>query len=139
MYDQLIHLEKIILDVKEQHQQVSSELNHLKQKPSADPKLLNTLKTQLNNSMIECTAHKKQLSELNTRYNSLAEAHNMMSAEQEAQQQQLADLEKQHQALQQRNETLEKQNTALQEKNKLASERTQIVLNRLTRISQPES
>lgn len=139
MYDQLVHLEKIILDVKKQHQLVSSELNHLKQQPNTDPKVLSALKTQLNNSMVECTAYKKQLHALDGRYKSLAEAHRLLNTEQEAQQQLLLDIQQQHKALQQRNNELEKQNHTLHEKNKLASERTQIVLNRLTRISQPDN
>ena len=150
MYDQLKVLEKTILDIKKQHQLVSGELNRFKQQPNVDPKELSALKAKLDNSYAERDTGKKQLVELDNRYQSLAEAHHMIGEEQDKMQSQLADLQQsneqlqQHNSalkqqnleLQQQNDEIKKQNNDLQEKNQLAAERTQVVLQRLTRIDQ---
>lgn len=146
MYEPLKVLEKTILDIKKQYQLVSRQLEELKQQPNIDPKELATLKTKLDNSYAEHDASKKQLNELDNRYQSLAEAHHMIGEEQDKLQTQLAGLQQQNKELQQQNETLaqknselEQQNHDLQEKNQLAAERTQVVLQRLTRIDQMDS
>lgn len=160
MYDQLKTLEKTILDIKKQYQLVSAELSRLKQQPSTDPKTLTTLKTQLNNSITECDKHKKQLTELDSRYQSLAEAHHMMGAEQDNLQKQLAEVQQYNQQLEQQNQQLEQQNNHikqsnsdteqqisdikqqnhdLKEKNRVATEHIQVVFQRLTRMDQMES
>ena len=153
MYDQLKVLEKTILDIKKQYQLVSNELNRRKQQPVADPKELSALKAKLDNSYAERDTSKKQLSELDNRYQSLAEAHHMIGEEQDKTQKQLNDLQgineelqqqtsrltQSNNELQQQNDDLKKQNNDLQEKNQLAAERTQVVLQRLTRIDQMDS
>ncbi len=58
MYDQLRTLEKMILDIKNQYQLVSSELSSLKQKPNSDPKEVTALKTQLNSFKMSMIAPK---------------------------------------------------------------------------------
>ncbi|MBU5617582.1 hypothetical protein KPY62_10870 [Psychrobacter sp. TAE2020] len=150
MYDQLKVLEKMILDIKKQHQLVSGELNRLKQRPNIDPKELSALKAKLDSSYAERDNGKKRLVELDNRYQSLAEAHHMIGEEQDKIQNQLAELQQSNEQLQQHNNTLKqqslelqqqneeikKQNNDLQEKNQLAAERTQVVLQRLTRIDQ---
>ena len=47
MYDQLRSLEKMILDIKKQHQLVSAELSSLNQQPVTDQKSLPLLKPSL--------------------------------------------------------------------------------------------
>ncbi len=150
MYDQLKILEKMILDIKKQHQLVSNELTQLKQQPLTDPKELSAVKAQLNNSINERDNAKRQLIELDKRYQSLAEAHHMIGEEQDKLQNQLSHLEQKNSELQQLNNQLEQQyqqadkqiddikqqNNDLQQKNQLAAERTQVVLQRLTRIDQ---
>lgn len=150
MYEQLKVLEKTILDVKKQYQQVRHELARLKQQPSSDPKELAAMKSKFDNSVLERDAAKKQLSEFDNRYQSLAEAHHMIGEEQDKLQKQLAHLQQQNAELTQTNEQLKQKNQDvqrqihditqknhdLQEKNQLAAERTQVVLQRLTRIDQ---
>ncbi len=153
MYDQLKHLEKTILNIKKQHQLVCIELSRLKQQPAADPKEIAALKTQLDNSIAERDAAKKQVVELDKRYQNLAEAHHMIGEEQDKLHKQMTDLKQRHNnfeqhsnELQQQNKDLkqqimdiQQQNRDLQEKNQLAAERTQVVLQRLTRIDQADS
>lgn len=129
MYDQLLQLEKIILDIKQQHQLVSEELNTLKQQPSTDPAVLTALQSQLDTSYAEHDTHKKQLGELDNRYQNLAEAHHIIGAEQDKLKKQVADL-------QQKNKALKAQNSELEQKNILAAERIKVVLNRLAIIDQ---
>ena len=153
MYDQLKDLEKTILSIKKQHQLVCAELNHLKQQPHIDPKESAALKHQLASSIAERDAAKKQVTELDKRYQSLAEAHHMIGEEQDKLHKQVADLQQRHNdfeqhsnELQQQNKNfkqqvsdIQQQNRDLQEKNQLAAERTQVVLQRLTRIDQTDS
>ena len=141
MYDQLTQLEKTILTIKKQYQLVSAELTSIKQRPSAND--FAALKFKLDNSQAEQTKLKKQLSDFDSRYQSLAEAHHSIGEKQDKNQQQLTALQQQNKALQQQNKELsqkvsdvKQQNINLQEKNRLASERTQVVLDRLTRIDQ---
>ena len=146
MYEHLKVLEKMILDIKKQYQLVSGELNTLRQKPHTDPKELSALKAKLDTSFAERDASKKQLNDLDNRYQNLAEAHHMIGEEQDKLHTQLADLQQKNKDLQQQNESLAQQNSELQqqnhdlqEKNQLAAERTQVVLQRLTRIDQMDS
>ena len=146
MYDQLRILEKMILDIKKQYQLVSAELSSLKQQPVTDPKELTALKTKLDSSYSERDGAKKQLNDLDNRYQSLAEAHHMIGEEQDKLHKQIEQLQHQNHALQQRNNELKQQysdikqqNSDLKKKNELAAERTQVVLQRLTRIDQAES
>lgn len=136
MYDQLKHLEQIILDVKKQHHLVSNELNILKQNPTIDPKELVIFKTKLENSYAERDNRQKQFDELDARYQDLAEAHHIMGTEQKSQQKQLLELQQQNSELLQQVNTLKKQNNDLHQKNLLAAERTMVVSNRLAMIDQ---
>ena len=134
MYEHLLHLEKTILTIKKQHRLVSAELNMLKQQSSGS-KEFNALKTNLESTQTERDTLKK---------------HHMLGEEQDKLQQQLADLQQQNKALQQQHDEIQQQNVNLQqqiaevdkkninlqEKNRLASERTQVVLDRLTHIDQ---
>ena len=149
MYEHLLHLEKTILTIKKQHRLVSAELNMLKQQSSGS-KEFNALKTNLESTQTERDTLKKQLIAFDERYQNLAEAHHMLGEEQDKLQQQLADLQQQNKALQQQHDDIQQQNVNLQqqiaevdkkninlqEKNRLASERTQVVLDRLTHIDQ---
>ncbi len=145
MYDQLRILEKMILDIKKQYQLVSAELSSLKQHPVTDPKEITALQTKLDSSYIERDGAKKQLSDLDKRYQNLAEAHHMIGEEQDKLQKQIGQLQQQNSDIQQHNNELKQQyldikqqNNELQKKNQLAAERTQVVLKRLTRIDQAE-
>ena len=155
MYDQLRILEKMILDIKTQYQLVSAELSSLKQKPTTDPKELLALKTQLNSfrnehdnakkQLGDLDKLKKQLSDFDSRYQSLAKAHHMIGEEQDKLNKQIELLEQQNHDLKQHNNELKQQygdiaqqNSDLKKKNELAAERTQVVLQRLTRIDQTE-
>ena len=145
MYDQLRILEKMILDIKKQYQLVSAELSSLKQRPISDPKELATLKTKLDSSYAERDGAKKQFADFDKRYQSLAEAHHMIGEEQDKLQKQIELLEQQNHDLKQHNNELKQQygeinqqNSDLKKKNELAAERTQVVLQRLTRIDQTE-
>ena len=138
MYDQLRILEKMILDIKKQYQLVSAELSSLKQRPISDPKELATLKTKLDSSYAERDGAKKQFADLDKRYQSLAEAHHMIGEEQDKLQKQIELLEQQNHDLKQHNNEFNQQNSDLKKKNELAAERTQVVLQRLTRIDQTE-
>lgn len=141
MYDQLKQLEKTLFDIKRRYQSVNAELECLKRQPSADPKELTALKSKLDASYAERDSHKKQLGDLDNRYQSLAEAHHMIGEEHDTVQKQLAQVQQENtrlqhhnQQLEQQNKDIKQQNNDLQEKNQLAAERTQVVLNRLTRI-----
>lgn len=138
MYDQLKHLEKIILDIQAQHQLAREELTSLKQNPSTDPTELSALKSQLDSSYAEHDTSKKQLGELDNRYQNLAEAHHMIGAEQDKLQQQVAQLQQQNSELHQQNNELKAQNSELHQKNLLAAERIKVVFNRLTLIDQTD-
>jgi len=145
MYDQLRILEKMVLDIKKQYQLVSAELSSLKQHPVADPQELMILRTKLKTSHTERDGAKKQLGDLDKRYQSLAEAHHMIGEEQDKLQKQIDQLQQQNSELQQHNNELKQQysdikqqNSELQKKNQLAAERTQVVLKRLTHIDQVE-
>ena len=138
MYDQLRILEKMILDIKKQYQLVSAELSSLKQHPVSDPKELAALTTKLNTSHSERDGAKKQLNDLDKRYQSLAEAHHMIGEEQDKLQKQVSQLQQQNNELKQQYSDIKQQNSELQKKNKLAAERTQVVLKRLTHIDQVE-
>ena len=145
MYDQLRILEKMVLDIKKQYQLVSAELSSLKQHPVSDPQELAALTTKLNTSHSERDGAKKQLNDLDKRYQSLAEAHHMRGEEQDKLQKQVSQLQQQNSQLQQQNNELKQQysdikqqNSELQKKNQLAAERTQVVLKRLTHIDQVE-
>ena len=83
----------MILDIKKQYRLVSDELNTLKQKPNTDPKELSALKLKLDTSYTEHDASKKQLNDLDNRYQSLAKAHHMIGEEQDKLHTQLADLQ----------------------------------------------
>ena len=72
MYDQLRILEKMVLDIKKQYQLVSAELSSLKQNPVTDAKEVTALKTQLDSRHSERDGAKKQLNDLDKRYQSLA-------------------------------------------------------------------
>ena len=93
MYDQLRILEKMVLDIKKQYQLVSAELSSLKQQPMTDPKELAALKTKLDSSYTERDGAKKQLSDLDKRYQNLAEAHHMIGEEQDNLQKQVSQLQ----------------------------------------------
>ena len=138
MYDQLRILEKMVLDIKKQYQLVSAELSSLKQQPMTDPKELAVLKNKLDSSYTERDGTKKQLSDLDKRYQNLAEAHHMIGEEQDNLQKQVSQLQQKNNELQQQNNELKQQNSDLKKKNELAAERTQVVLQRLTRIDQAE-
>lgn len=145
MYDQLRILEKMVLDIKKQHQLVSAELSNLKNQPVSDPKEISVIKTKLDNSFAERDAAKKQLNDLDKRYQSLAEAHHMIGEEQDKLHKQIEQLQHQNHALQQHNTELKQQyseikqqNIELKHKNELAAEHTQVVLKRLRLIDQAE-
>ena len=146
MYDQLKILEKMVLDIKQQYQRASAELNSLKQRPTTDPKELAALQTKLETIHAERDGAKKHLNDLDKRYQSLAEAHHMIGEEQDKLQKQVSQLQEKSDELQQRNNELKQQyshikqqNSELQKKNQLAAERTQVVLQRLAHIDQAES
>ncbi len=153
MYNQLKVLETLILDIKQQYQTVSQELHQLKQQHLIDPEEFLTVKTQLESSITERDMAKKQLSDLDNRYQSLAEAHHMIGDEQDKLQKQLTDykqhnnelkkqnkqLEQQAQEANQHIDDLERQNHDLAKKNLRAAERTQVVLNRLSQIDRVDS
>ena len=103
MYDQLRILEKMVLDIKKQYQLVSAELSSLKQHPVTDSKEFAALKTKLDNSHNERDGAKKQLNDLDKRYQSLAEAHHMIGEEQDKLQKQISQLQQQNSELQQHN------------------------------------
>ena len=145
MYDQLKLLEKTILDIKKQYQLVSAELSSLKQNPVTNTQELTALQNKLNTSHTERDGAKKQLNDLDKRYQNLAEAHHMIGEEQDKLQKQISELKQQNNELQQHNKELKQQyhdikqqNSDLQKKNQLAADRTQVVLKRLTRIDQAE-
>lgn len=131
MIDQLKKLENTILQIRKQYQQAHQELMSLKQNPSVDAKEYQDLKSQFEHCQKEREAYKSKLSELDGRYQSLAEAHHLIGEEQDKLQQQIDELT-------QKNTELTTQNDKLLEKNRIAAEHTQVVLQRLTQIDRME-
>jgi len=143
MYEQLKILEAMILDIKAQYHKVSTELQHLKNQPKTDDRDLDQLQAQRDNSIAAHERAQQQLTDLDNRYQSLAEAHHMLGEEHEELQNQIEELQHRNTRLEQQNQLFKQQamdikkiNHELQEKNQLAAERTQVVLERLTQIDQ---
>lgn len=138
MIDQLKTLEDTLSRIRQQYQQVKQELEAVKTTPQIDVNEYQALKSQLATSEKERNNLKGNLTELDRRYQSLAEAHHLIGEEQDKLQQQLAALTEENEALLADNEELQQQNAKLLEKNRIAAEHTQVVLQRLTKIDQME-